>query len=676
MSRTALWLAICHLAFLFGQAQTQMPSRLQPDVVLDYSYDAVHLLNGAGAPLYPADERYQRFLERLRQFPPEVLIVGKEAPFTHSLGPVLSFGGENVVFPPIPQRRSEDPRQLLSPDELKLRVKAIEQFVKDVHAAGVKVIVPYISPMTMFGEPEKQLGFFSFYDRWDEYAEAFDLGERPQGDPMEWTQRDHEGKLLFRFGQRKEFKPLTRYSMCINAKGWRQWQQTIVRWILKVGYDGVWMENALEHRCYCQNCQAFARSLGLDLSPKTYDLAQRAPQRVWLESYLRYFDELMKLGVKYLAVNYIEVPFQRQVTDNVDLCMIEHCWLGIVRVVWGEYKKLGRWTGFYSHLPDGTKDWVQTNSWLLRLAYAMRGKRGTHFLYGAPFTGYKPEFAHSELSSLLALAEGAAFGGGVAVHVVGSGAAISPFLNDNDLPAHRGRQKFFTFARKHRQLFEGLLPAGDVAIVVFQDPKEGMMESLLEAQQVFETLQWKGFLIDVLNGETVSESLLRRYRLVIVAGKPKMPNWMEALPLLRSPDPLQRSDWAPIAEAYQRRQPIPPLRPTKLSDLAMQKVDELRAIDLPEGSKVQAAAWANDRRIVLHMLNYRVPAGLERNIGHAEVVQTLTVRLKVPNGRKVKQARLYEVGSSRDLPFRQVGTDVHFVVPSLQVYAVAEVILQ
>lgn len=666
------WLALCYLAFSLGQARAQMPSRLQPDVVLDYSYDAVHLLNGAGEPLYPSDERYQRFLERLRQFPPEVLIVGKEAPFTHSIGPILSFGGENVIFPSLPQRRNEDPRRLLSPDEVRLRIRAIERFVSDVHAAGVKFVMPYMSPMTMFGEPEKRLGFFAFFDRWNEYAVTFDLGERPQGDPMDWTQRDPEGKLVFRFRQKEIFKPLTRYSMCINAKGWRQWQKTIVRWILRAGYDGIWMDNALEHRCYCQSCQDFSHSLGLDLSPKTYDAAQRAPQRAWLESYLRYFDELRKLGVKYLAINYIEVPFQRRITDIVDLCMIEHCWLGVVRVVWHEAKKLGRWTGFYQQLPNGTKDWIQTNGWFLRLAYAMRGSNGTHFLYGAPFVGYKPEFAHSENSALLALAEGVAFGGGIAVHVVGSGAAISPFLNDNDLPAHRARQKFFAFARKHRQLFEGLFPAGDVAIVVFPDATEGLMESLLEAQQVFEALQWRGVLLDVLNGETVPESLLRRYRLVIVAGKPKLPEWMTSLPLLLSPDLLQRSDWTPITDAYQRRQPLPNLRLTKLSELAAQRVSELQALVLHGDAKVQAAVWGNNERIVLHLLNYKVPVG--RDVGLVMPVNDIKVKLNIPKGKKLQRVRLYEVDSSKetDLPFRRVGTELEFVIPSLRVYNIVE----
>ena len=76
-------------------------------MVRDFGYNAAHLLNGAGAPLYAADERYKIFLSRVREFPPELLIVGKEAPLTHSVGPILSFGGENRTFPAVPNHKGE-----------------------------------------------------------------------------------------------------------------------------------------------------------------------------------------------------------------------------------------------------------------------------------------------------------------------------------------------------------------------------------------------------------------------------------------------------------------------------------------------------------------------------------------------------------------------------------------
>ncbi|HEY0377620.1 MAG TPA: hypothetical protein VGC87_11915 [Pyrinomonadaceae bacterium] len=656
--------------------QTRRPSlsRLPPDVVRDYSYNAAHLLNGAGAPLYAADERYKTFLAKLRQFPPDILIVGKEAPLTHSLGPTLSFGGENRTFPPPPGRKGEDARRLLSPDELRLRIKATEQFVRDVHAAGVKTVIPYISPMTMLGNAERRQGFFQFFDSWEKYAREFDLPERPPGDPLDWTQRDQKGATYFRVGGgREDAEGLTRYSMCVNNPGWRRWQMLVADWIARVGYDGVWMDNVLVHRCYDKYCQAVAKEMGADLS--------REQDRVWLESYSRYFDDLRRAGGSrrrgefFLGGNYIELPFQRAVTDDLDLCMVEQVWLGAARILWPG----GVWTGYYPPLPSqqvvnnrtrGTSESRSLNNlWVARLAYAMRGERGIHLLAGAP-AGKGPEFAHNEDSATLALAEGAAFGGGVAVQVVGQ----YPFHSGNDAGAHKARERFFTFGRAHRELYERLLPAGDVAIVVFPDQEAA---GLVEAEQVHEALLWRGLLVDVLDGDKQSAASLARYGLVIVPGRPALPPWMKALPLLQSLDPLSPEEVREVKKSYQKSRELPQLRRTKLSDLAIERAGALPALTLPQKSLVEGCAWADDRRVVLHLLNFRTPIGLT-NGGTVEAVGDVAVRLKLPQGKSVREVRTYSTDGreAKAVAFRQSGNTLSFKVSSVRVYEVCEIIFR
>lgn len=648
-------------------------SRLPPDVVRDYSYNAAHLLNGAGAPLYAADERYKTFLARLRRLPPDVLIVGKEAPLTHSLGPTLSFGGENRTFPLPPGRKGEDARRLLSPDELRLKIKATEQFVRDVHAAGVKTVIPYISPMTMLGNAERRQGFFQFFDNWERYARDFDLGERPPGDPLDWTQRDQKGETYFRVGGgREDAAGLTRYSMCVNNPGWRRWQMLVADWAARVGYDGVWMDNVLVHRCYDKYCQVVAKEMGADLS--------REPDRVWLESYLRYFDDLRAAGSRrrgdfFLGGNYIELPFQRAVTDRLDLCMVEQVWLGAARILWPG----GVWTGYYPAMPDqqvlnnrtrGTSEARALNNlWLAQLAYAMRGERGVHFLAGAP-AGKGPEFAHNEDSATLALAEGAAFGGGVAVQVVGQ----YPFHSDNDAGAHEGRERFFTFGRAHRELYEELLPAGDVAVVVFPGQEAA---ALVEAEQVHEALLWRGLLVDVLDGDKQTAASLARYGLVVVPGRPVLPLWMKALPLLQGPDPLTPEEVREVKKSYQKSRELPRLRRIKLSGLAIERTEALRALALPPNSLVEGCAWANDRRVVLHLLNFRTPIGLA-NGGKVEAARDVSVRLRLPKGKSVREVRTYSTDGrgAKTVAFKQSGDALKFEVASVRVYQVCEVVFR
>ncbi len=649
-------------------------SRLAPDVVRDYSYNGVHLLNGAGDPLYAADARYKTFLERLRQLPPDILIVGKEAPLTHSLGPILSFGGENRTFPPVANRKGEDARRQLTPDELRLRIKATERFVQDVHSAGVKTVIPYISPMTMLGNKSGRQGFFQFFDSWDKYAQAFDLGARPSGDPLDWTQRDKKGETYFRMGGGSEDDHgLTRYSMCVNNPGWRRWQMIVADWIARVGYDGVWMDNVLVHRCYDQYCQALAKEMGTDLS--------REPDRVWLESYLRYFDDLRHAGGTrrhgdfFLGGNYIELPFQRAVTDKLDLSMVEQVWLGAARILWPG----GVWTGYYPALPnqkvlnnrtEGTSEARSFNNlWIAQLAYAMRGDRGVHLLAGAA-AGKGPEFAHNEDSATVALAEGATFGGGVAVQVVGQ----YPFHSDNDVGAFKGRERFFTFARAHRELYEQMLPAGDVAIVVFPDQEAA---ALVEAQQVHQALLWSGLLVDVLDGDKQTPATLSRYGLVVVPGRPALPQWMKALPLLQSPDPLSPEEVRDVKKSYQKDRNAPQLRQTKLSGMAVEKAAALRALTLPQDSLVEGCAWANDQRMVLHLLNFHVPIGLA-NGGKVTPVNDIDVQLKLPKGKTVRQVKIYSTDGreAQTATFKQGGDTLKFKVASVRVYDVCEVVFR
>ena len=647
------------------------PSRLAPDVVRDFGYNAAHLLNGAGAPLYAADERYKVFLSRLREFPPELLIVGKEAPLTHSVGPILSFGGENRTFPAVPNRKGEPPRRMLTPEELRLRIKATEKFTQDVHAAGVKTVVPYISPMTAYGNAEKRLGFFQFFDAWADYEKEFDLGPRPSGDPLDWSQLDKDGKTYFRMGGGSEdAEGLTRYSMCVNNPGWRRWQMLVADWAARAGYDGLWMDNVLVHRCYCKYCQAVAKELNTDLT--------RDADRVWLESYSRYFRDLRAEGSRrkgsfFLGGNYPELPYQRAVTDDLDVAMVEQVWLGAARILWPG----GVWTGFYPAMPNAKVLDARTrgtdaerslnNVWLASLSYAMRGARGLHFLAGAP-ANKGVEFAHNEDSALLALAEGATFGGGVAVQVTGQ----YPFNSDNDLAAHRARKRFFNFARAHRELYEGLLPAGDVAIVVFPD---GDAAALVEAEQVHESLLWRGLLVDVLDGDKQTAATLSKYALIVVPGRAAPPDWMKTLPLLRSPDPLTPEEVRDVKKTFQKERGAPQLRRTKLATLAVERAETLRALTLPRDALLEGSAWGDARRMVVHLLNFRTPIGLA-NGGKVASVTNVTVRLRLPKGKTARQVKVYSTDApeeSKAVTFKRTGDAIEFDSPPVRVYTVFEV---
>ncbi|MBM4081600.1 MAG: hypothetical protein FJ278_17990, partial [Planctomycetes bacterium] len=130
-----------------------------------------------------------KYVEWVKELPPELLHFGKDVPMTHLWGPIAAVGGENQAH----GRNRADIRRL-TPAEVRERIAALQRMNKALHEAGVKMVMPYISAITYAGDPKTREGFFSFYDHWDEYAE-FGLGPRPKTDPLEWTGRKADGSF-------------------------------------------------------------------------------------------------------------------------------------------------------------------------------------------------------------------------------------------------------------------------------------------------------------------------------------------------------------------------------------------------------------------------------------------------------------------------------------------------
>ncbi|OHE77178.1 MAG: hypothetical protein A2107_10865 [Verrucomicrobia bacterium GWF2_62_7] len=540
----------------------------------------------------------------------------------------------------------------------------------------------------MFGDPAKRNGFWEFYDHWDEYAKEFALGPRPEDDPSDWPQRTPEGKPYFQMGpDKRHYKPFRRWTVCVNHPGWRAWCKAFTRWIARAGYDGLWIDNACIQRCYCRHCQALAKQLGLPpLAPsQPGDLVvSRNRGRVWIESHLRLWDELRVEGEAIrpgfgIYVNYIEIPFNREVTDHTEVAMIEHVWLGITRLLWPG----GIWAGFYPPMPDRKVLYNHTqpttearafeNTWAFQLTCAMRGRRGVHWLYGPPAGSRDLRFEHNEATALLALAEAAAFGGGSATHV-----ATQRAFTDTDAngAANAARQRFFReFLPQHLDLYRGLQPAGNVAIVVFF---RQAAEMLLEAQQVHEALRWQGVLCDVVNGDTTDAATLQHYRWLVLPGEPALPDGIKSLSFIRSPAPLTAAESRAVTNAYQAKKPVRPLRDTGLAARALELIGKDGPLFAPgTGSRVAAAAWSAPDKIALHLLNYRAPIG-RGNADKVEAVASLRIALPLTAAGKVTAVRAWspERAGPLMLEFQQLPGKVVFTLPSLRVYEVCEVLFQ
>lgn len=204
--------------------------------LLDYGYN--HLDN-------------PEYIEWARQLPPDLLHFGKDVPMTHLFGPIQAVGGENQAH----GRNRADIRRL-TPAEVRERIATLQRMNKNLHGAGVKMVMPYIAAITMAGDPVKREGFFEFYDHWDEYRE-FGIGPKPKTNPETWVATKADGSL-HTFGPDLApayYTGMNRYVNCIEHPDWRAWLKQVTRLCAVAGYDGVFPDNSSPVQCHSPYCQ-------------------------------------------------------------------------------------------------------------------------------------------------------------------------------------------------------------------------------------------------------------------------------------------------------------------------------------------------------------------------------------------------------------------------------------
>jgi hypothetical protein len=210
--------------------------------VIDYSID--HLDNPA-------------YIRKVAAAPPNLLHLGLDTPFWGRRGPV-----RQVPNPGGPERAER-----IGPEETRKKTASITRMVGELKRVGVDVVIPYICNQTLSGDADKRLGFWEFYDHWDDYL-SFGLPPRPAADPIKWLQEDPKGNPHYNYRlAHKAFTPLYRYAPCPNNEYWDLYLRFVVERIAGCGYDGVFVDNNILH-CYCRYCRKeFRRYLAWRYTP-------------------------------------------------------------------------------------------------------------------------------------------------------------------------------------------------------------------------------------------------------------------------------------------------------------------------------------------------------------------------------------------------------------------------
>jgi hypothetical protein len=259
--------------------------------------------------------------------PPALLHLGKDVPFNHGWGPIKALGGENQAY------GTDEYIARLAPEQVQERIEGLREMANGLHESGVRWVTPYVCGMTLDGDERARTGFWEFYDHWNEYL-PLGLAPRPKTDPFEWLQRNPDGTphQYYRYNYPDEhyppFKTNHRYAACWRREGWPTWLGEVVRFAARCGYDGVFVDNANSQRCQCDVCLAAFREYlkgrytvaeaqrlfgDTPLDEITFPTGGSGPlvaemNRFWCETVRQELAALKEVGTKELGREFIVFP--------------------------------------------------------------------------------------------------------------------------------------------------------------------------------------------------------------------------------------------------------------------------------------------------------------------------------------------------------------------------------
>lgn len=620
----------------------------------------------------------------IAQLPPDLLHFGKDVPMTHLYGPIAAVGGENQAH-----GRNRDDIRRLTPAEVVERMAALRRMTDALHAAGVRMVMPYTASITYAGDPDTREGIFDFYDHWEEYAQ-FGLGPRPASDPVEWMAVKADGSP-HTFGP--DLKPayyagLSRYIASVEHPDWRRWLQHVQRLVAEVGYDGAfpdntspiadyspfalaaWHEYLAERFTPAQIRELFGveRADQVALPTERGGIAWVEAQRFWRVSIARHA-EALRAGGRQANPDFLLFPNLGGATHladylpgKVDYYMseggagLDGAGCTVARII-GEV--------FYREVHDNIVEYVYGRD--------VPGDLRTMLLKLGPSDG----------SRKLALAEAAAFGSGAYN-------GVRPNSRDTQAP-------YIRFLREHAGLYDGKVSLARVAMPFFPmrdfygSRHSGTMRQVFlhlgELQVPCDLFSESGFDAQVLATYDLlivpHMDYLSDAHLAIIEGFARAGGTVLTVGDFATHDELMRPRagvaWLPLAGGETtlgdglviRRELMPTT--SELVDL-LTRVGETRLVvegGRAERTLLRSSAYADADEVIVHLLNYSVP--IEAG---PEVVPQREVRVRapLPEGASVAGVTLLTPEADEMTVDYEVRDGAcWFTVPEVAIYVVARV---
>jgi hypothetical protein len=599
------------------------------------------------------------------------------------------------------------------------------QLIRKAHQSNVRV-VGMVSLTKIFGDPQKPVGFFKFFDQqWDEAL----LGAKPAVRAADLVQKKSNGALLEERVYRVEGG--AEYWGCPSNPHWREVLKRTVSAALPLGLDGFIAVFPQRFDCTCEHCQAAFRNwlaarYGPDQAKQRFGIASLADHR--FESINGWYEPAKASPLALESLKFTQTTLK----DCFDEVFIEHGrrlkpdlilgqWNHIYR---SSYDGPGQLAGTFQQLDADERCVLPTERWSQGEDFVWYSI-GNRNMYDVPAERRFPQFMleHKYLHEA-----GAGKPHGVKpddpvrvrltiAEAVANGGFAYPRGPDYRDPATRKAVRaYFDFLREHEALYAPVEPYSEVALVWNRRAvHRGQTRQIADFKRLGLLLAQNHVLFDVLLDENIGSARLANYGLILLPDtedlspgqrkdleafigkggkvvvvdsgnvKAQPVGGAEILPSARllAILPVAHEDFRPCLDEW-----LPERSALIGPDSVTFSCFRGGVLGIPDGrsqisdSKSQISDHRSPvpdgRCFIMHLVNYlrdRRPlpgatgAGLERPLPQ----ERLTVKLRLPPGLKAESVRLLSPDEPKPwkAKFRQAGRMVTFEVPEVLVYAVA-----
>ena len=416
----------------------------------------------------------------IRESPPDLLHVNQPIPMNGSLGLTEKFFDWQT--------------QAITPEQYADKVRECSAFVQQMHAAGVRAVIPYVNACIMIGDHERRLGFWKVYDAWESLG-WLNLGSKPSRDPLAWCGVPR--RSLDPYKPYPEYD-LWRYEPSLGDPDWRRFQVRVVEELAACGYDGVFLDDCImksrspidEERFVQYVAQRpSAKILGerTTLGHSGQGLQYAESIRYWFDTTAEHIEALQQAGRRFNPRFFI-IPNWGSISRPMGLIGRE-----------SEGKSLESWSR-------------ATRLIMLEESYGPgRLATGVVHDFALPLKqclalGVRPAllpYLPGRLQAELALAEITAGGGGA-------------YVETSSTPAEL-RKAYQAFYDQHADLLRGLRPWSQVALLYDTDEVHFEHdEHIRDAMRMARALLDAHVQFDVILKKDLTQNALSRYETVVI----------------------------------------------------------------------------------------------------------------------------------------------------------------